>query len=135
MLRDMYSLMWHVIGATIAIMWMRRTIACYRHRRTTTRDGQSASSDSSSHDRSPRTMPNEHKSPLASSSSHHGDEAEPSATSSHQPAASISTHDHEQAGPSTVEAAPFTEQASTITDIDVVLPPADPSINISHDHE
>ena len=43
--------------------------------------------------------------------------------------ASISTsdHDHEQARPSTVEAAPFIEQTSTCTTIDVaILPPADP---------
>ena len=43
--------------------------------------------------------------------------------------ASISTsdHDHEQVQPLTVEAAPFTEQASTCTAIDVViLPLADP---------
>ena len=83
-------------------------------------------------------MPDEHDAPLEASDSHHGDEVGPSATSSQQPAAtSINTsHDHEQARPSTAEAALFTEHASTsISYIDVVLPPADPCISTSHDHE
>ena len=126
MSHDMYSLMRHVVGVTTVVTRLRRTIARYRHGRAAARDGQSESSDSSSHDRSPRATPDEHEPPLASSSNHHGDEASPSATSSQQPVASISTHDHEQAGPSTVETAPLTKQASISTIIDVVLPLADP---------
>ena len=119
-------------------MRLRRNVACYRHSRAAARDGQSASSDSSYHDFSPRVTPNEHEAPLAASSSHHGYEAGPSTTSSQQPIASISTsHDHEQARPSTIEVALLTEQASTTTAyIYVVPPPVDASISTSdHDHE
>ena len=80
--RDMYSLMWHAVGATTTFTRLRRTVACYRRGRAAARDGQSASSDSS-HDRSPHIAPDEHEAPLASRS-HHGDEAGPSATSSNQ---------------------------------------------------
>ena len=141
--RYMYSLMRHVRGATTLITGLRRTIARYRRGRDVAHDRKSARRNSSSHDRSPRIMPDEHP-PLASSSSYHGDEARPSATSNQQPAASImiTSHDHhEQAGPSTAEATVLlTEQASTTTMpyIDhVVLPPADASISTSdhHDHE
>ena len=123
--RDMYSLMRHVVGATTTVTWLRRIVAHYRHGRDAGRDRHSASSNSSSHDRSPCIALDE-KPPLGSSSSHHGDEVGPLATSSQHLEASISTHDHEQAGPSIIEAAPLTEQASTTTDIDVVVPPADP---------
>ena len=127
MSRDMYGLMRHVVGATTAVMRLRRNVRSYRRSQAAAGDGQSASSDShASHDRSPRDMVDENEAPLAASSSHHGDEAGPSATSSQQPATSISTHDHEQAGPSTVEAAPLTEQASTSTNIDIVVPPVYP---------
>ena len=88
MLRDMYSLMRHVVGATKAVTRLRRTVARYRRGRDVARDGKSMSSDPSSHDRSPRVAPDEHEAPLASSN-HHGDEAGPLATSSQQPAASI----------------------------------------------
>ena len=127
----------HVVGATKTVTRLRMTVACYRHTQAIVHDGQFVSSDSSSHDRSPCAAPDEHEAPLASSS-HHGDEAGPLATSSHQrPAASINTsHDHEQAGTSNVEATPLIEHASTsISYIDVVLPPADPCISTSHDHE
>ena len=114
MTRDMYNLMCQVIGATIAVTRLRRTVHSYRHSRAMTRDGQFTSNDSHAyHDHLPRAVPNEHEAPLAtSSSSHHGDEARPSATSSHQPTATSksTSHDHEQApGPSTVEAALLTE--------------------------
>ena len=125
MLHDIYSLMWHVVGATTLVTLLRRIISRYRHGQDASHDQQYATSDSSSDDRSPRDMSDEQP-PLASSSIHHGDEAGPSATSIQQPAASNSTHDHEQAGPSTVEAAPLTEQASTSTAIFDVVPPADP---------
>ena len=59
MSRDMYNLMWHVVGAMTTVTQLRRIVARYRHGRDTTRDRQSASNDSSSHDRSPRTAPNE----------------------------------------------------------------------------
>ena len=78
---DMYSLMRHVVGATTAVTRLRRTVTRYRHGQATTRDGKFASSDSSSHDRSPHATPDEHEPPLASSSSHHGDEVRPLATS------------------------------------------------------
>ena len=93
--RDMYSLMRHVVGVTKTVTQLRRNVAPYRCGRAATRDGQSMSNDSSSHDRSPSAAPDEHEPPLACSSSHHGDEAGPLATSSQYPAASISTHDHE----------------------------------------
>ena len=125
MSRDMYSLMWHVVGVTTAFTRLTRIVA--RYDRTVACDGQSVRhSVPSSHDRSPCSAPDENEPPLASSRSRHGDEAGPSASSSQQHAASNSTHDHEQTGPSTVEAAPLTEQASTSTASDVVLPPADP---------
>ena len=80
MLCDMYSLMWHVVGATTLVTQLRRTVARYRRGRAAARDGQSVRNNSS-HDHSPRTVSDEHEAPLASSS-HHGDEAGPSATSS-----------------------------------------------------
>ena len=82
MLRDMYGLMRHVVGATTAVTRLRRIVHSYRRSRATTRDGQSASSDSgASHDHSPCAAPDEHEAPLAASSSHHGNEGGPSATS------------------------------------------------------
>ena len=101
MLRDMYDLMQHVVGATTAVTRLRRIVCSYRHSRAMARDGQSTCSDSdASRDRSPRDAPDEqHEAPLpASDTSHHGDEAGPPAMSSQQPTTSImsTTHDHHE---------------------------------------
>ena len=87
MLRDMYNLMRHVLGATTLVTRLRRALAHYRCGRDTTCDQQFASSYASSDDhdqgsdhRSPRNSP-DNDPPLASSSSHHGEEAGPSSTS------------------------------------------------------
>ena len=48
MLRDMYNLMRHAIGAMILVTLLRRTLACYRCGRDATHDRKSASSDNAS---------------------------------------------------------------------------------------
>ena len=74
------------------------------------------SSDTSSDDFSPRTVPNEQP-PLASSGSHHGEQARPSTMSSHHDDQHVSTDQ-------LVEAAPLTKKASTSIAI-YDVPPAD----------
>ena len=80
-MHDMDNLMRHVVGATKIVMRLRRTVAHYRRGRAAAREGQFMSSDSSSHDHSPRVTPDEHEAPLTSRSNH-GDEVVPLATSS-----------------------------------------------------
>ena len=81
MSRDMYSLMWHVVGVTTTFTQLTRTVA--RYERAAAHDGQSVrrSIPSTSHDHSqPCTVPDLHvEPPVASTSSHHGDEARSSA--------------------------------------------------------
>ena len=79
--RDMYSLMWYVIGVTTVFTRVTRTVACYEQ--AIAHDGQSLRHNipSTSHDCSrPCAALDFHVEPLvASTNSHHGDEARSSA--------------------------------------------------------
>ena len=78
--RDMYSLMRHVVGVTTTFMRLTRTVT--RYKRVAAHDGHSTRRNvpSTCNDRSqPRTMPDLHEPPVASTISHHGDEARSSA--------------------------------------------------------